>query len=95
MMATDLTFLQERQCRLFDGFLEFLTEDGQGKLYLKDGKVYDDAYRPISKSILTGMESVVGEILLGNAEKIYCFGETDKQTTAFLKKYYGDKAIFC
>lgn len=78
-----------------DGFLEFLTEDGEGKLFLKDGKVYDEAYRPISKSILTGKESAVGEILLGNAEKVYCFGEVDKQTTAFLKKYYGNKAVFC
>ncbi len=77
-----------------DGFLEFLTEDGEGKLYLKDGIVYDEAYRPVSRSVLTGKASVVGEILLGNAEKIYCFGETDKETVAFLRKYYGNKAVF-
>ncbi|MBQ8322436.1 MAG: hypothetical protein IJX91_00555 [Clostridia bacterium] len=78
-----------------DGFLEFLTEDGEGKLFLKDGKVYDEEYRPLSKSKLTGKESAIGEILLGGAERVYCFGETDRETAAFLRKYYGSKAIFC
>ena len=78
-----------------DGFLEFLTEDGEGKMFVKDGKVYDGEYRPLSKSRLTGKESVVGEIVLGGAEKVYCFGETDKETAAFLRKYYGSKTVFC
>jgi hypothetical protein len=78
-----------------DGFLEFLTEDGEGKLYVKDGKVYDGEYRLLNKSRLTGEESTIGEILLGNAERIYCFGELDRETERFLKKYYGAKAVFC
>ena len=78
-----------------DGFLEILTEDGEGKMFVKDGKVYDGEYRPLSKSLLTGKESAVGEILLGGAEKVYCFGETDKETAEFLRKYYGSKAVFC
>ena len=78
-----------------DGFLEFLTEDGEGKLFVKDGKVYDEEYRRLSRSQLTGEESPVGEILLGGAEKVYCFGDTDRETSAFLRKYYGKKAIFC
>lgn len=78
-----------------DGFIEFLVDDGEGKLYLKDGKVYDSDYRPLSKSLLTGVESPVGEILLGSAERIYCFGETDERTRVFLRKYYGEKATFC
>ena len=78
-----------------DGFLEFLTEDGEGKLYVKDGKVYDGEYRLLSKSRLTGEESTIGEILLGNAEHIYCFGETERETAAFLRQYYGSKAVFC
>lgn len=78
-----------------DGFLEFLTEDGEGKLFLKGGKVYDEEYRPLTKSALTGEESAVGEILLGNAERVYCFGETDKETEGFLRKYYAGKAVFC
>lgn len=78
-----------------DGFLEFLTEDGEGKLYVKDGKVYDGEYRLLNKSRLTGEESTIGEILLGNAEHIYCFGELDRETERFLKKYYGTKAVFC
>lgn len=78
-----------------DGFLEFLTEDGTGKIYLKDGKVYDEEYRLLSRSFLTGKETTLGEIVLGGAEKVYCFGEADKETTAFLRKYYGNKATFC
>lgn len=78
-----------------DGFLEFLTEDGEGKLFLKGGKVYDEEYRPLTRSMLTGEPSVIGEVLLGCAKRVYCFGETDKETTAFLRKYYGANAVFC
>ena len=78
-----------------EGFLEFLAEDGTEKLYVKSGKVYDADYRPLRRSLLTGVESVVGEIILGGAERVYCFGETDGETRTFLKKYYGKKGIFC
>lgn len=78
-----------------ESFLGFLTEDGEGKLYLKDGKVYDGEYRPLSKSILTGVESPIGEIIIGGAEQVYCFGKVDERTKTFLKKYYGENAIFC
>lgn len=78
-----------------DGFLEFLVEDGEGKLFIKDGKVYGEDYRVLTRSILTGVESPIGEILLGGAEWVYCFGETDDETRAFLRKYYAEKAIFC
>ena len=78
-----------------DGFIEFLAEDGEGKIFLKDGKVYDEEYRPLNRSLLTGVESSIGEILLSGAERVYCFGEVDGDTAAFLRKYYGEKAIFC
>ena len=78
-----------------NGFLDFLTEDGEGKLFLKGGKVYDEEYRPLSKSALTGEESPICEILLGGAERVYCFGETDRETKAFLQRFYGSKAVFC
>ena len=78
-----------------EGFLGFLVEDGEGKLFLKNGKVYDEEYRPLSKSLLTGVESPIGEIVLGGAERVYCFGEVDEDTKSFLKKYYGEKAVFC
>lgn len=78
-----------------DGFLGFLVEDGEGKIFLKGGRVYDENYRPLSRSTLTGESSAIGEILLGGAERVYCFGETDGDTRAFLKKYYAEKATFC
>ena len=62
---------------------------------IKDGKAYDEEYRPVTRSLLTGVETQVGEILLGGAERVYCFGEVDGDTAAFLRKYYGEKAIFC
>jgi len=78
-----------------DGFLGFLIEDGEGKLFVKDGKVYGEDYRPLSRSLLTGVESTVGEIILGGAQQVYCFGKIDEATKEFLNKYYGEKAIFC
>ena len=78
-----------------DGFIQFLVDDGEGKLFVKNGKVYDEEYHVLSRSALTGVESPVGEILLGGAERIYCFGEQDAETRAFLEKYYGENAVFC
>ncbi len=78
-----------------EDFLEFSVEDGEGKIFLKDGKVYDEEYRVQTKSLLTGVESPIGEIILSGAERVYCFGAADNATTAFLKKYYREKAVFC
>lgn len=78
-----------------EGFLEFLVEDGRGKLFIKGGKAYGEDYRVVTRSLLTGVESTLGEIVLSGAEQIYCFGETDEETRRFLKKYYGEKAFFC
>jgi hypothetical protein len=77
-----------------ENFMEFLAEDGEEKLFIKDGKVYDKEYRVLSKSALTGKQSIVGELLLGGAGEIYCFGETDEQTLAFLKRYYPTRTVF-
>ena len=81
--------------RGMDSFLGFLAEDGEGKIFLKNGKAYDEEYRLLTKSLLTGVESQIGEIVLSGAERVYCFGETDGETAAFLKKYYREKAVFC
>ncbi len=78
-----------------EGFLSFLAEDGEGKIFLKNGKVYDGEYRRLSRSALTGRESAIGEILLSGAQQVYCFGETEGETRGFLKKYYGEKVFFC
>jgi hypothetical protein len=78
-----------------DEFIGYLVEDGEGKAFVKGGKVYDEDYRPLEKSALTGNASAVGEILLSGVERVYCFGDTDRQTQAFLKKYYQEKAVFC
>jgi hypothetical protein len=78
-----------------ESFIGFLIEDGAGKVFLKNGKVYDEDYRPLSRSMLTGEFWTVGEVLLSGAEQVYCFGEVEEETKAFLKKYYGEKVLFC
>lgn len=78
-----------------NGFLGFLIEDGEGKLFIKNGKVYDENYHLLSKSALTAKRSTITEIVLSGAEKVYCFGETDRVTASFLRKHYKGKAIFC
>lgn len=78
-----------------DGFFEFLVEDGEGKVFVKDGRVYGEDYRVLTRSLLTGVGSTLGEILLSGAERVYCFGETETATKRFLEKYYGEKAVFC
>ena len=78
-----------------ESFIGFLIEDGAGKVFLKSGKVYDEDYRPLSRSMLTGAFWTVGEVLLSGAEQVYCFGEVEEETKTFLKKYYGEKVFFC
>lgn len=78
-----------------EGFIGFLVEDGDGKIYLKDGVAYDESYRALGKSVLTGARSLIGEVLLCGAGRVYCFGEVDRETKDFLHKYYKEKAVFC
>lgn len=78
-----------------DGFIGFLVSDGVGKAYIKDGKAYDEKYRVLTRSTLTGNRSLIGEILLCGVERVYCFGNVDSATVDFLKKFYKEKAVFC
>ncbi len=77
-----------------EGFITFLAEDGEGKVFLKEGKVYDENYKLLSRSLLTGVGSPIGEILLSGAEQVYCFGEVEEGVKSFLEKYYGEKVFF-
>ena len=78
-----------------ENFIGFLVEDGEGKVFLKNGKLYDEDYRCLSRSLLTGSAWMEGEVLLSGAEQVYCFGETGESVKSFLKKYYGEKVFFC
>ena len=77
-----------------ESFIGFLIEDGEGKVFLKNGKVYDEDYRPLSRSMLTGEFWTMGEVLLSGAEQVYCFGEVEEATKVFLKKILRRKSIF-
>ena len=78
-----------------NSFLEFLIGESRGKGFLKDGKLYDEDYRMLNRSSLIGRPTPVREILLSGADNVYCFGAPDSVTSAFLKKYYGEKVVFC
>ena len=78
-----------------EGFLDYVIAEGEGKAYLKKGKVYDENYRLQEKSELLGRKSAIADLLLGGVGSVYCFGETDSDTKSFLKKYYKEKAVFC
>lgn len=76
-------------------FVEFLVDDGEKKVFLKEGVLYDEEYRPLGRSQLVGEPSQVKEILLAGANSVYCFGEVEKSVREFLEKFYKEKVIFC
>lgn len=78
-----------------ESFLDFLIGESSGKVFLKDGRLYDEDYRVLNKSALIGKATPVREILLSGADNIYCFGAPDAQAKEFLKKYYKEKVVFC
>lgn len=78
-----------------DDFVSFLVDEGEGKAYVKGGRVYDENYRLLSRSKLLSGGGVVAELLLKGAAKVYCFGETETDVKEFLLKYYRENAVFC
>lgn len=78
-----------------ESFLDFLIGESSGKVFLKDGKLYDESYRVLNRSALIGRVTPTREILLSGADNIYCFGTPDPKTKEFLKKYYKEKVVFC
>ena len=78
-----------------EGFIDYIVGENEGKVYLKNGKVYDENYRELTKSELLGQSEVFAEVLLSGAGTVYCFGEQEEGTELFLRKYYKEKAVFC
>ena len=78
-----------------ESFLDFLIGESCGKVFLKEGKLYDEEYRELNRSALIGTATPTREILLSGADNIYCFGDPDRETKKFLKKYYKEKVVFC
>ena len=64
-------------------------------MFLQGDTAYDEDYRPLKKSALTGEYSAPKEILLSSAKLVYCFGGQSEKTRTFLKKYYPEKTFFC
>ncbi|MBQ8427891.1 MAG: hypothetical protein IJX18_01400, partial [Clostridia bacterium] len=78
-----------------DDFIEFLVEESEGKVYVKEGKVYDEGYHLLSRGKMFSGERMIAEILLQGAAKVYCFGRVEEDLKSFLCKYYKENAFFC
>ena len=78
-----------------ENFVEFMVEEGENKVFLKEDTLYDEGYRPLQRSRLLGESSLKREILLSNANMIYVFGRIKNELGSFLKKYYKEKVVFC
>lgn len=78
-----------------DDFVNFLVEESEGKVYVKEGKVYDGGYRLLTRGRLLSEKDIVAEILLQGPSKVYCFGEVSAEVKEFLHKYYRENAFFC
>ena len=77
-----------------ESFISFLIDEGEGRAYYKDGKVYDEEYRVLEKSKLIGGYSPVRELVLSGVKEVYCYSSPDRETKTFLEKYYKENAVF-
>ncbi len=78
-----------------ENFVDFLVEEGENRVFLKDGFLYDEEYKPLTRSCLIGKMDLRREILLSGAGQVYCFGKPKEGIGEFLKKYYKEKVVFC
>lgn len=92
---TSACISEEFDARALDAFLGWIAEEGKGRVFLLDDVLYDEEYRPMKKSVLTGGYSVKKEMLLSRAKYAYSFGCQSEDTKAFLKRYYADRTFFC
>lgn len=92
---TSACLSEEFDERALDSFVGWIAEEGKGRVFLLDDVLYDEEYRPMKKSVLTGGYSAKKEMLHSRAKYAYCFGEQSEETKAFLKRYYADRTFFC
>lgn len=75
-------------------FCSYLVGESRKKVYLKGNTVFDERFRPLKRSRLTGKEDVETELLLSDAGVVYCLGSNPPQLGDFLQKYYADRVVF-
>ena len=82
---------------LYKNFISYMLEDfNEGKVYVLEGKVFDDRYNRLRKSCLLGGEGspVIKEILLSKSREVELMSKIGESEENFLKEFYGKKVIF-
>lgn len=77
-------------------FVTYLLENKKKRIYIDNGKVYDNHYRRLKRCSLLGGFGVdiVREVLLSNCGEIELNGKISEEDEFYLKQFYGDKIIF-
>lgn len=76
-------------------FVGYIQKGLKNKIFIEDGKVYDEHFKRLNRSELIGNEfSVIKEAILSNAGKIELLSNGDIPFENDLKLYYGDRVTF-
>ena len=77
-------------------FISYLLENKNKRVYVDNGKVYDNHYRRLKRSNLLDGETakIIREVLLSNCGEVELSGDIPKEDEFYLKEYYSDKIIF-
>jgi len=76
-------------------FIGYIQKGLKNKIFIEDGKVYDEHFKRLNRSELIGNEfSVIKEALLSNAGKIELLSKEKMPFENDLKLYYGDRVTF-
>ncbi len=77
-------------------FISYLLENKKKRVYIDQGKVYDQHFRRLKKITLLGGEEVriLREILLSNCGEVEISGAIPEEDEKYIKEFYGDKIYF-
>ena len=77
-------------------FISYLLENKRKRVYIDDGKVYDNHYRRLKRNLLIGGDKakIIREVLISNCGEIEIKGEVPAEDEKYLKEFYGEKIFF-
>ncbi len=78
-------------------FVTYLLENKKNRVYVENGKVFDDHYRRLKRTRLMGggeKVSILREILLSNCGEIGIYGTLPEEDEFYIKEFYKDKIFF-
>ena len=77
-------------------FLKYLLENKKRKVYIDNGKVYDNHYRKLNRcDLLPDFGArITREIIMSNCGEIEISGRLEQDDEFYLREYFGDKIYF-